>query len=450
MIVSGVLILLLPKVIGLAEYGYWQLYVLYCSYFNYLSFGLIEGVYLRYGGKEYSDLPKKLFTAQFWLLVIIEFIITICFTSVYYNIAADGNKIIVIFLVCLSTLISIPRGLLAYTLQATGQIRKCISGYILERTVYFILALIILLFSKKFELIIVSDIVGKLLSLLYLISYCKDITFNKLPKTKELFSEIWDNIRAGSNLLLANLASVLIVGIIRLSIEKNWGIETFGKVSLTISISNMILSFFSAISIVLFPMLRNVSEDSLTIIYKTIDIIITIAGLGLLLIYFPLKSILLIWIPNYIESLIYMGLIFPICIYESKMTLINNTYLKTLRKEKVLLNINIITVSLSIIISCINVIYIKNLNVMILTIVFLLAFRCIITEIYLAKLLKLSLFNDIVWEILLSTMFILIAWNINGVSAFIIYLIIYLLYLVFKRKDIYSSYMYIKRKLIKV
>ena len=57
LIISTIVILIIPKIIGVEEYGYWQLYLFYTSYIGFLHFGWNDGIYLRYGGKEY----KKLF-----------------------------------------------------------------------------------------------------------------------------------------------------------------------------------------------------------------------------------------------------------------------------------------------------------------------------------------------------------------------------------------------------
>ena len=50
--------------------------------------------------------------------------------------------------------------------------------------------------------------------------------------------------------------------------------------------------------------------------------------------YYPLQEILLLWIPKYADSLIYMAILFPICIFESKMALLISTYLKSVKKRK--------------------------------------------------------------------------------------------------------------------
>lgn len=61
LITSSLVIIVIPKLIGVQEYGYWQLYMFYTSYVGFLHFGWNDGIYLRYGGKEYKDLDKHRF-----------------------------------------------------------------------------------------------------------------------------------------------------------------------------------------------------------------------------------------------------------------------------------------------------------------------------------------------------------------------------------------------------
>ena len=56
--------------------------------------------------------------------------------------------------------------------------------------------------------------------------------------------------------------------------------------------------------------------------------------LGALIVYYPLKIVLSAWLPKYVDSLTYMALVFPMCVFEAKIALLINSYLKTLRKEK--------------------------------------------------------------------------------------------------------------------
>lgn len=62
LLVSTLVILILPKLIGVEEYGYWQLYLFYTSYVGFAHLGWIDGIYLKYGGEEYERLDKQKFS----------------------------------------------------------------------------------------------------------------------------------------------------------------------------------------------------------------------------------------------------------------------------------------------------------------------------------------------------------------------------------------------------
>lgn len=448
--ISIVLILIVPKFVSVEEYGYWQLYIFYSSYISYLSFGLTDGAYLRYGGYDYKQLYKPVFVSQYWFLVLLSFISNLFIIVTYSMISTDFNKTLVILLTCFTGILVVPRSLLNFMLQTTNRIKEYSLITIIERSVYFIIVILFLITGiSKFEYLILADIIGKLISVFYSFYVCKELVFGKFENIKSSTKEIWINITVGIKLLIANLASMLIIGIVRFSIEFRWSVETFGKVSLTLSISNMLMLLINAIGLMLFPILRRTTKESLPIIYKNMRTLIIIPILGLLIVYFPLQSILSLWLPQYEESLKYMVLLFPMVIFESKTLLLINTYLKTLRKEKMMLSLNLITVSLSFVLTLISVFIINNLNLAVLSITILLAFRSIISELYLSKIIKVSVHKDIFLEIFITLIFIGSSWYLDTLTAFFIYIFVYILFLTMKRTDIVYLLENIKRKLLK-
>jgi hypothetical protein len=161
--------------------------------------------------------------------------------------------------------------------------------------------------------------------------------------------------------------------------------------------------------------------------------------LGILVVYFPFKVVLSNWLPQYADSLMYMAIIFPMCVYEGKMSLLINTYLKTLRKEKTMLKVNMITLLLSIVITVITTVILKDLDMAIVSLVVLIAFKCILSEVILSRMLGISVLKDISMEVVMTFIFILTGWFLNSWIAVIIYTVAYGVYLVSKRKDISST-----------
>ena len=236
--------------------------------------------------------------------------------------------------------------------------------------------------------------------------------------------------------MISNIASMLIVGVVRFGIERTWDITTFGKVSLTLSISNLLMLFINALGIIMFPVLRRTDKNSLPSIYKMMRDLLMAVMFGMLIFYYPAKEVLTIWLPDYAESLKYMALLFPLSVYEGKMALLVNTYFKTLRKEKLMLRINILVMSLSILTTMVTTIAFKKLDIAVFSIVLLLMMRAVISEVAISKILNLYLRKDILLEFTLTFAFIISGWYFDSILTLIIYLGFYLTYLVIKRKDL--------------
>lgn len=61
LVVSTLVTLIVPKLIGVEDYGFWQLYMFYSTYVGFFHFGWNDGIYLRYGGEKYESLDKPKF-----------------------------------------------------------------------------------------------------------------------------------------------------------------------------------------------------------------------------------------------------------------------------------------------------------------------------------------------------------------------------------------------------
>lgn len=440
LIISTLVVLIVPKLINVEQYGYWQIYIFYSSYVGFMQLGWNDGIYLRYGGKEYDSLNKQIFFSQFWMLLISQVIIAIFMWVLISIFIKDINKVFIFNMTALCMIIVGVRAMLLFILEGSNRIKHYAQITIIDRVVYCILISMFLIWGiRQYKLMIVGDLIGKFVSLLYAIYICKDIVFNKISKFYFDFREAIENINVGAKLMVANIASMLIIGVVRMGIEAAWDVETFGKISLTLSISNLMMIFINAIGIIMFPILKRADKDKLSNIYITLNEFLMMILLGLLIAYYPFKITLSRWLPIYSESLMYMALVFPICIFEGKMALIINTYLKALRKEKIMLKINLVSLILSIILTFITTDLIFSLDLSIIVIVIVLAFRCVIAEICIGKFLGISKYKDIILELLMVIIFIVTGWYMKFYQGIIIYMLFYATYIFIKRKDIMNT-----------
>lgn len=440
MLVSILVVLLIPRFWGEVAYGYYQLYLFYISYVGFFHLGWLDGIYLRVAGKDYSKLDRSLYATQFWLLCGITIIVSIFLGIIGRSILVDENKVFIVLTTCICLILFLLRTYLIYIFQSTDRIKPYAKVIISEKIVFIIgLAAIFISSNKTYELLIYADLLGKVVSLLLAIIYGKEIIFCKFQNIKNVLKEIGVNITVGCKLMMANIASMLIIGIVRLAIENNWDIATFGKVSLSLSVSNLLISFIMAVSVVMFPLLKNVSDEKKTKIYQLIGSVLMPALFFVLLFYHPAQRILGTLLPVYKDSLRYLAIMFPVCVFECKMSVLNNTYLKVFRKEKQILYINLITVICSFIVTIITVYMFKSLELAIGSIVFLVAIRNYIAEICLAKIMKISLTKNICCEITLTIIFILTSWFINSWTGMFMYAICFVIYMFYIKNNIKES-----------
>ena len=174
-------------------------------------------------------------------------------------------------------------------------------------------------------------------------------------------------------------------------------------------------------------------EEKLGETYEKIRDFLMIVLLGTLIFYYPAKVILTMLLPAYAESMRYMALMFPVCVFDCKISLLANTYLKALRKEKDILLINLFSVLISVITTIITVYVIHSLELAVVSIVVILAIKCGIAEMLLAKNMKISVYKDMLIEIVFVAAFIVTSWYLNNWIATIIYGGMYIIYLFWKK-----------------
>lgn len=445
LIISTIVVIVFPKLIGVEEYGYWQLYLFYLSYVGFLHFGWSDGIYLRYGGEEYINLNKKIFSSQFYLMILFQFTIAIFIIIISILFIEDTNRAFIFYMIALNAFFINVLSVLLLTLQATNRIKEYAQINIISRVSYvFLIILFISIGFREFKIMIVADLIGKSLSLIYAIYICKDIVFNKITTLNLNILEATQNIKVGMKLMFANIASMLIIGVVRFGIEFSWDVSTFGKISLTLSVSNLFMLFINSTGIVIFPLLRKMRIEALPKVYLVFRDILMLLLFFVLILYFPMKTFLAKWLPNYAESLTFMALLFPISLYEGKMGLLINTFLKTLREERYIMKINIIILLLSVFLTIFTTLIFRNLNLAVLTILIVISIRSILAEIYLSRILKINVIRDIIFESILTILFVVVGWNIFSVYGFILYSISVSIYIFLKRKNLKYSFSLMK------
>ncbi|MEB6053353.1 oligosaccharide flippase family protein [Enterococcus gallinarum] len=443
LLISVIITLVLPRKLGVSDYGYYQLYLFYISYASIFHFGLPDGIYLNIGGEYYENLDKIVLKKQ----LIVLFFGSILMASLFFlgiNFTeSDRRFIYLVSIVCI--FITNIKVYLLFILQATNRIREYAKYTRMDRILFFILCLTYILFiSNSFATVIILDLFSKLVSVLLLCYFMKDIVFLKVRiNLLDTIKKSIQFISVGIKLMLSYVAGLLIIGVIRFAIEAKWSINTFSKVSLVLSLSNMMMTFINAVSVVLFPILRRINSKNQRIIFFGLRNLLLPISFGLIIVFYPLQFFIQIWLPNYADSIFYLGILFPLFIYEGKVSLLSNTFLKTLRKEKTILKINILSLILSVLLAAFSTMF-NNVLLAILSILIVIIFRSNFSEFSVSKYFNESTAIDIFIELFLTLIFVVFNIILPVGLSFLGYSLAYICYLFIKKSSIINAFKILK------
>lgn len=435
--VSVLMVMFVPKLLPVEDYGKWQLFLFYFSYLGFLHFGWEDGIYLRYAGKKFEELDPHIFSGQFLGIIILQLVMAGCaFLFSQFFITDPIKQTVFICAISLAVFVNFNNGC-NFIMQITNRIKEYARLILADRILMLILVFSFLLMGfNQFTYMYIAKL-GSLAAVSILCFYgCRHLWTTRIESIYDIWHEAGLNLEVGIKLMFANIASMLIIGIIRYGISIGWDVSTFGKVSLTLGISNFLMIFINSVSVVFFPILKRMDKQRLPEMYIQIRTILACILFFMLILYYPIKEILSWWLPKYADSLIYMSVLFPVCLFESKVSLLINTYLKSLRKEALMLKINLISVGVAAIITFLTIEILHNLNAAVFSIVFLYAFRCEMAEHYMGHILQLKLKKTILAELFMVAIFITTSVLLDNWLCTFIYAVAYLGYMIANRGKI--------------
>lgn len=438
LLISAFMVLFVPKLLSVNDYGLWQLFLFYYSYLGFLHFGWEDGIYLRYAGKKFEELNRKTFAGQFYCIILLQIVLATVISNFGKVFVENPDKSLA--LVCAIWLAPFVNfnNLCNFIMQVTNRIKEYAKLLVTERMIFFlgVLLFLVILGLKQFRYMYAAQVFAAVSMAVAGAYLCRCFLIPRFDSFASIRQEAYENISVGIKLMLANIASMLIIGIVRYGISIGWDVATFGKVSLTLGVSNFLMVFINSVSVVFFPIVKRMDEtrreNAYVAIRNVLDFILFAALIG----YYPLKCILAWWLPKYADSLIYMSVLFPVCVFESKVTLLINTYLKSMRKEFLMLKINAVSVVFSLIVTAFTVGIWHNLNVAVFSIVLAYAFRCVLAEYHVARLLGLDLRQNMFEDLLMCGAFIISGWVFNSFLCMTVYSAAYVVFVLAHRKSL--------------
>ncbi len=424
----------IPNNLDAKSFGYWQLFLFYTNYIIFLLLGFGDGLYLKYGGYKYDEVDKDLMCSFFWGIVIYTIVLAISARGIVSLLDIEYEKrftyvalAIVIILQCVITFFLVLS-------QSISKFKIYSNSLILEKIVFAILLLYCFIFkSFNFKIVIIFSIISKLCVIGFNIFLYNKMIFRKPKFDKMFFKEIFLNIKSGIFLMLSTISAMFMSGFGRIFVEKNLGIEEFAYYSFVFSTFIIVTQVISAIAVVLYPLSRTYSNKRITEVSLRSDNLLSIFSPLLLLTYFPLVTVIKLFFPMYINSILYLSIIYPTLVYQTRISMIYNTLYKSLRFERLLLKNNLIVLVFNIVLTMLMFkIYKSSISISVALLVTYIIWHYKLAKDFFEKQ-NIKYNNDYI-SIFTITLFLFIVNYFTNVISFII-LFIYSFIILYKEKD---------------
>ena len=335
---------ILPKVLGVTDYGYLKIYTLYTVYTALLHCGFVDGVLLKYAGESYKKLNCRELRScsQFFIFFQLALTGMLCIISF---VISDLNYRAIIFALGIQLFLNNVTTYYQFLSQATQRFREYSVRSILQAISKTLLVLFLLagetigFLEPTFSLylILVNSIDAALL-LWYVATY-REITFGvRVPfrDCRPLFHELF---RLGIPLTLAYQAAQLVFALDRQFVSVLFNTAIYGIYSFAYSVVHMVSQIISSASTVLLPSLKQLPKQKIEHYYPiTLNIVMMIAGAALIG-YFPLEKIIQWYLPDYVTSLSYLRIILPTLIYTCCISVVMFTFYKVENRSGLYLKI---------------------------------------------------------------------------------------------------------------
>lgn len=422
--------LLVPKLLTVENYSYWQLFIFYAGYAGFFTLGLSDGVYLIFGGQSRKSIDKKAINSQF----AVEVAIQLFFAGVIFALAIGGafgaERSFVLTCLSLQLVLQNASTFIMYVLQAMNETKLSSYNAIIARVAYLLpLGLMLVLRVESYRPYIMAYVASSAISVAYGLSRLAGFRTAGLHPVRKALIQSAASIRVGIKLMCANLASQLIIGVARFVIDAVWGIQTFGQLSLSLSMVTFFMAFMAQASMVLFPALRQSEEGEIKKFYHMARDFMGLAFPALYLLYVPLVGALSLWLPQYASSFSYFAYLIPICVFDSKMDITCTTLFKVLREERQLLRINCVAALACACGTLFGAYCMHSLNIIICALVVTIIARSIYSEMLITAKLGLQKSAIPVGEVIITALFIAFNALLSPALATASFAVVYLVFL---------------------
>jgi O-antigen/teichoic acid export membrane protein len=294
----------LPLVFSIDGYALFRTFTLYATYATVFSFGISDGIYLLYGGKDETSINAAKTKAYYFLLMKLQAVVFLILFFISNFLLKDEALIFFSFFVLPLQLIHFYR--LYY--KALGEFDK----YSILQSVLVILellnTLLIAFYLKTDEphIFIIIKIINHIVIALFL-TFFTLFHFKNVKSERLQRSEFLEIFKPGIIVLLADMVAAVIFSMDRWFVMLFFNEENFAYYSFAVSLVNLFLVFITSVASIFYSLIAKKMDDS-TYMKKLKNCVLLVSAVFPLAYYF-MDLIVLKYLAKYAASLDYLWII---------------------------------------------------------------------------------------------------------------------------------------------
>jgi len=343
LLLGFVQVFLIAKNLTAEGYGQWQLFILYTSYVALLVLGFVEGVHISWAGKQLQDIKEEINIAcRFVLVEQIILVLPAILAAVFLFQQSPSGTVAMILIYTIIWNISY---LFIGISMAIRQFISLAIVNVVRGTVFFLLVVIGCIYNQLNPLLVTiffifAQLIALLVFIVYYRSYLKPVRITGIS----WFQYGLKYIKTGVFVLLGSYVVTFFLTMDRLLVSNNFPIGEFAIYAFAVSAMVPANQIIRAISEVFFPHISSARTDSNPAIYSLTKSLLIMAYGVILVLYFPITELIQILLPQYVNSLTIVKLLFCTIGFSSLIQILQTNYYLINRMQRSYLIYGIIAI----------------------------------------------------------------------------------------------------------
>ena len=339
---------ILPKKMSIEGYAYYRVYMLYIAYAGFFHFGLVNGIYLKYGNLDVEQLPKKVFRTYSYAMALLQALVVAGLSIALFlsGFFMETDKVIAFAFV----IINIPLINIKWFYSSINQFTKrfVIDSYVtyLQNALNLVLVSAALLCGwYDYKLILVLLTVCNFVSMVIPMCQNRQILWGERAPLAQ--TGILPLIKSGFFLMLSEFIGIIILGIDSMFVDNLFSQTDFAMYSFAVSVITGIYTLIGVISNLVYPYLVRVSEDKFAEYYTLMSNMLVIVAVFSMLAFYVVKFIILQWLDKFTPSIPIIEILFGTIVFRTLITLVCGNYFKVLKLIKSYTENNVFAIAMS-------------------------------------------------------------------------------------------------------